>query len=85
MSITYKIKSFVEILEDYKIGLEEHLYSESAEREKYLSDEQAMAGDGSLIIMDYKLLRPELIEIRDEIGRVRLFVDVLTKFLSESN
>ena len=84
MSLTYKIKSFVETLEDYKVGLEEHLYSESAEREKYLSDKQP-ADDEPFSIHDYKLLRPELIEIRNEIGRVRLFVDVLTKFLGEAN
>lgn len=85
MNLTYNIKSFVETLEDYKVGLEEHLYGEFGQREKCLSEGQPKSDCEDVLIMDYKILKPELIEIQGEIGRVRLFIDVLTKFVNESN
>jgi hypothetical protein len=87
MSLTYRIKSFVEVLEDYKVGLEEHLYGESGEREKYIAPEHIRENDDGgnfpFLIQEYKMTREELVEIRHEIDRVRLFIDVFTKFLSE--
>jgi hypothetical protein len=87
MSVTYRVKSFVEVLEDYKVGLEEHLYAEFGEREKYIAPEHIRendtAGDFPFLIQEYKMTREELLEIRNEIGRVRLFIDVFTKLLIE--
>lgn len=81
------MKSFIEVLEDYKIGLEEHLFSESGEKEKYISPEHIRendsAGDFPFLIQEHKLTREQLLEIRNEIGRVKLFIDVFTKFINE--
>jgi len=87
MSLTYRIKSFVEVLEDYKVGLEEHLYGESGEQGKNISPDPIIGeepdDDIPVLVWEYKLTREELLQIRDEIGRVRLFIDVFTKFLNE--
>lgn len=74
-NLAYSMKLFVETMEDYKVGLEEHLYGGSAEIEKYVRD-----GD-DFTISDYKISKLELSNIKDEIGRVRLFIDVFSKFL----
>jgi hypothetical protein len=87
MNLTYRIKSFVEVLEDYKIGLEEHLYERFGEREKYIAPEHIRENDADgnfpFLIQKYEMTREELVEIRNEIGRVRLFIDVFTKLLIE--
>lgn len=87
MSLLYRMRSLVEVLEDYKVGLEEHLYGESGEREKYISPEHIREddkdGDFPFFIQEYKMTKEELLEIRNEIGRVRLFIDVFTKLINE--
>ena len=72
------MKSFVEMLEDYKVGLEEHLCGKSAERETHTSSESE-----DVLMQEYKLPKEELLEISDEIGRVGLFINVFNKFLDE--